>query len=142
MNSRLYIVALVLGLMTFSSSCKKDPGEGGTSTIKGKLLVKHISGAPPVDSTYYGNNTKAYIIYGTANTAYDDDYDTSFDGTYQFKYLQNGTYKIFAYSIDTTGYSQGFLYANRPKVPVFATVEITDKNQTVEVPDIVIFKYN
>jgi hypothetical protein len=142
MNFKLYMVALGLGVMTFSSSCKKDPGEGGTSTIKGKVLVKHITGAPPIDTTYYGGNVDVYIIYGTDHSAYDDDYDTSFDGTYQFKYLQNGTYKIFAYSIDTTGYSQGFLYANRPKVPVFVTVEITDKNQTVEVPDIVIYKYN
>jgi hypothetical protein len=125
-----------------ASSCKKDPGPGGTSTIHGKLFVKHISGAPPVDTTYYGSGTKAYIIYGTDHDSYDDDYDSSFDGSYEFKYLQKGKYKIFAYSIDTAGYSQGFIYANRPKVPVFETVEITDKNQTIEVPDIIIYKYN
>jgi hypothetical protein len=141
MNKYSLLATAFLIIMT-AASCKKEAGQGGTSTIHGKIYVKHISGAPPIDTSYYGSGTKAYVIYGEDHESYDDDYDSSWDGSYKFEYLQNGKYKIFVYSIDTTGYSQGFIYANRPKVPIFQEVEITDKNQTVEVPDIVIFKYN
>jgi hypothetical protein len=135
------LVTAIMIIMT-AVSCKKDAGEGGTSTIHGKIWIKHISNVPPVDSSYYGSKEDVYIIYGTDHETYDDHFDTSHDGSYEFKYLQKGTYKIFAYSIDTTGYSQGFLYTSRPRVAVFKDVTISDKNQTVEVEDIVIFKYN
>jgi hypothetical protein len=142
------LLTISLCLITFTlTQCKKEAGEGGTSTIKGRVLTKHLgpdpggSGQLVVDTTYYENNEKVYIIYGTADNTYDDDYNTSFDGSYEFKYLQNGTYKVFVYSADTSGLSQGFIYENRPKVPMIQTVDIGDKNQVKDVPDIIIYKY-
>ena len=39
-----------------------------------------------------------YIIYGNKNNTYDDDISTSYDGTFEFNYLNPGDYEIFLYS--------------------------------------------
>jgi hypothetical protein len=125
-------------------SCSKDEGEGGTSTIKGKLFEKKydrsyrtlLSESPSPDE-------KVYIIYGGDHETYDDDYNTSFNGEYEFKYLQKGSYTIFSYTTDTTGVAAtGYVDANKPKIPVFATVDVNDNGSTVTVPDLTILKDN
>jgi len=142
MNCKLYLLALAMGIMTFASSCKKDPGPGGTSTIHGKVRTyKYDNTATYLYTKYYSREEDVYIIYGTDHTSYDDHYKTSYDGSYEFKYLQKGTYKIFAYSTDTTGAAAtGSVNALLPKTDISQTAEITGKNQTVEVPDIEIIK--
>ena len=78
-------------------------------------------------------------MYGDDNTTYDNDYKTSYDGSYEFKYLQKGTYKLYVYTEDTAGLAaNGTVDFNLPKVPVFATVEITKNGQTVTVPEFTI----
>lgn len=126
------------------SSCSKEEGEGGTSTIKGKVLAKTYDNSfSHLLSESYAPDENVFIIYGDDHETYDNDYKTSYNGEYEFNYLQKGTYKIFSYSVDTTGVSvTGYIDENKPKIPVFATIEITDKGLTVEVPDLVILKNN
>ncbi|HRH66435.1 MAG TPA: hypothetical protein PLU53_09065 [Bacteroidia bacterium] len=125
------------------ASCSKDAGEGGTSTISGKVIVYDFDpGFNSPQDTFPAKDEDVYIIYGADHSTYDNDYKTSFDGSYEFKYLQKGQYKLFAYSKDSTGASNGTVNGASPKVPVFVTVEITDKNQTVVAPDIIILKNN
>ena len=133
---------LLLAIPVLSASCTKEEGEGGTSTIRGKVKVMHLTGSLQFDTTYYGADEDVYILYGTDDATYDDDFKTSYDGTYEFKYLQEGTYRVFAYTTDTTHFHEGYIDEDLPELPVFQTVEITGKNQTVEVPEIVIIKYN
>src|SRR5258705_10122537 len=99
-----FILSLIIVLLaTIGYSCKKEPGQGGTSTIKGKVYVKdYDANFQTVHDQYYGPDVDVYIIYGDGTT-YDDDYKTSYDGSYEFDFLQEGTYKVFAYSKDSSG---------------------------------------
>lgn len=128
----------------FIASCTKDEGEGGTSTIKGKLFEKKYDNSfHTLLSQSSAPNEDVFIIYGSDHETYDDDYKTSYNGEYEFKYLQKGTYKIFAYTTDTTGVSvTGYVDENKPKIPMFATVDITDNGSTVTAPDLTILKNN
>ena len=117
--------------------CKKDPGLGGTSTITGKIIVHDFDAAfLSLPVIYPASNTEAYIIYGTTGTTYDNHYKTSFDGSYEFKFLQIGKYRIFAYSVDSTGASN-----NNPSLvlrPKFVDVEISSNGTTITAPDLII----
>src|SRR5690349_5852021 len=99
------LIVLMLVFLSGLQSCKKEEGEGGTATIRGKVIVHNFDAMfsrPQPTEIYPAADEKVYIIYGDGTT-YDDDFDTSFDGTYEFKYLQPGTYKLFVYSKDSTG---------------------------------------
>ncbi len=130
---------LILSFAFFLLSCEKDEGQGGTSTIRGKVIVHNFDSGyqePEPREIYGAADEKVYIIYGPDGTTYDDDFDTSYDGSYEFKHLQKGTYKVFVYSKDSTG-----AYLQTPSVhdkAVFATVEITSNGSTVDVPDLII----
>jgi hypothetical protein len=82
---------------------------------------------------YYGSDIDVFIIYGD-DSIYNDDFKTSYDGSYRFEYLRPGNYRIFAYSEDTTGLTEGNTF------PVFKNINIDEKDQIVTVDDIVIVK--
>lgn len=125
----LIFAILLAGL----ASCEKDAGTGGNSTIFGKVFVKDYNSTFTVlEQSYYGPNIWVYIVYGE-DRDYSDRVETGPDGTYEFKYLRPGNYKVYAYSEDST------LQTLAP-VAVIRDVEITKKKQEVEVPDLVIFK--
>ena len=130
--------------IVFLSSCAKDEGEGGTSTIKGKLMLKKYNNSyTALLSESPAPDENVYIIYGSDHDTYDNDYKTSYNGEYEFKYLQKGTYKIFAYTTDTAGVAAaGYVDENKPKIPVFATVEISKNGSTVTATELTILKNN
>ncbi|HQI70848.1 MAG TPA: hypothetical protein PLT47_08870 [Bacteroidales bacterium] len=114
------------------SSCKKDPGEGGTSSIYGKVYMKDYNSTYTVLlEEYYAQDVDVYIIYGDDKT-YSERIRTNYDGTYEFKYLRKGTYHVYAYSEDST------LQTNA-MIPVIRDIEITKNNQEVEADEITIF---
>lgn len=123
--------------------CKKDEGQGGTSSIKGRI-IEHDFRADFLDSVPVAilpdDNENIFIIYGTDHTTYDDSYKTSYDGTYEFRFLQKGHYRLFAYSNDSTG-AHEFL-PTHGNVPVFVDVDITENGTTVTGPDIILLKNN
>ncbi len=123
--SKLILFAL-LGVMFSTTSCKKYAGPGGKASIEGTLLGIKYDGAGNVLATYPLMKHDVYIIYGDdmEQTIPDDDMESSYDGSFAFKFLNKGVYRIFTYakcpscaSGDTT-----LLY----------TVEITDKTQVVD----------
>jgi len=117
----------------FLYSCKKEPGEGGNSSIYGKVYVKDYNATfTDLQEEYYGPDIDVYIIYGD-DKSYGDRVKTSYDGTYEFKYLRTGTYHVYAYSKDST-------MQTTASIPVIKDVKITKKSQEVEVPEIVTFK--
>lgn len=125
-------ILLLTGTLILLCSCEKDPGEGGKSTVYGKVWVKDYNATFTIlEEEYYGPDIWIYIIYGD-DRDYSDRILTNYDGTYEFKYLRPGTYHVYAYSKDST------LQTNAP-VPVIKDVEVPKKKQDVEVPDIVIF---
>jgi len=126
------IIFLLLIAVSFMS-CEKEAGEGGTSEIRGKIYVnKYNADMSDTIKKYYAQEEDVYIIYGD-DDIYSDRTRTNYDGSFIFKYLQKGKYKIFAYSKN--------LYLPAGKEPIIVEVEIEDDFQTVELSkDIVIKK--
>ena len=78
------------------SSCTKIEGPGGAATITGKIRKEKVIAG---QSYYYDAvDEDVYLIYGSENTFYDDDIKTSFDGSFEFSYLEKGAYQFFVYS--------------------------------------------
>lgn len=86
---------LVLSLTLLFGSCTKSEGIGGKSVITGKITVTNIDNGVSED-TYSAQEHDVYIIYGDGSV-YNDDFKTSLDGTFQFEYLNKGSYQIFTY---------------------------------------------
>lgn len=130
----LIIILFIIGL----SSCLKEEGEGGTSTILGKVFVKNYNaeliGEPRWEG--YAPDEDVYIIYGT-DSIYSDRFRTNYDGSFRFKYLRPGNYTIFVYSKSLANQNTNhtdLLVAK--KIPVNIVVE----NQVVILDDIIIIK--
>ena len=120
-------------LLLINNGCLKDAGEGGTSTITGKVYAYDYDAEMlNLRAQYYAPDEDVFIIYGS-DTIYSDDTKTNFDGTYRFQYLRPGTYTIFAYSKNLTTRLP-------PVFPVKKSVQIISENQVVLVEDIEIIK--
>lgn len=129
------LFSLFIGAIVFlNSSCKKVEGPGGSSTIKGKLHAVVHDGAGNLINEYDLHDYDVYLIYGSdaENTFYDDDVKTSYDGSFEFRYLETGNYRLFMYEKCVTCPSG--------KDVVMVDVEITDKKSTVDVGTINIEK--
>ena len=129
-----YLLISGLTLIIFLSSCLKEEGLGGNAVIEGKVYVLDYNAELTQKlGEFYGSNIDVYIIYGN-DSIYSDDFKTSYDGSYRFDHLRPGDYSVFAYSEDTTGVSEDHVF------PVFKNVTITDKDQVVDLDDIIIVK--
>ncbi len=108
----------------------------GNSSISGRIyLVNYdqntICTQYPVSDTSYAQEQEVYIVYGS-HDYYDDRIRTHYDGTFKFKNLIKGMYKIYTYSEDISGATQ--------MIPVIRQVEITQENQEIIISDIYIEK--
>lgn len=131
-----YLLFLSSAILLMLNSCKKEAGEGGTSFIKGRVYAKYYNkNFTLLADSAYAPDIDIYIIYGD-EFSYGERKRTSYNGTYEFKYLQKGTYKIFAYTRDSTGTYRNLVNQYANDLPVIQEVEITKNKQTVEVPDI------
>jgi len=106
--------AFILVGLSLLFSCQKEAGEGGTSSIVGKVItydLRHFDvpgGSQSVDtlSIYAKADEEVFIVYGEEDNRYDDSYNTSWDGSFSFENLRKGKYTIFVYSeceADTSG---------------------------------------
>lgn len=124
MKNTILILLALIGM----TSCKKEAGIGGTGVIKGKILVKDYNGSVFSGNTFDGADYDVYIIYGGTNSYYDDKITTSYDGSFEFRYLRKGDYKIFVYSQDVDG------SGNTGSIePVFSSATLSKNNETVDV---------
>lgn len=115
---------LIIGLLLLTSSCKKVAGEGGSSTIIGKINIKNYNSAGTLVGEYDGAKEDVYIVYGDEDNTFDDKIEASFDGSFAFKYLEKGTYTVFAY--------QDCITCDSGEEVVKTTVTISDKKSTVD----------
>ena len=103
---KLVITFTICSLIVFSA-CKKPAGEGGKSTITGKVWVENYNTLNSVTDTYFlkgeyfGADEDVYIIYGD-DISYGNKTKTGPDGVFEFKFLRPGDYKIYVPSKDTT----------------------------------------
>ena len=125
-------------IVFFASSCEKEAGEGGTSTIQGsvyKLSTYYNVLTQQVDTISYQLDSKkdVYIIYSdNENDFYDDNVETNWNGQYRFEYLRKGNYTLFVYSDSTDALNLSYEY------PIFKHVKIDANNSTFNLSDFVI----
>ena len=110
-------------------SCEKQEGKGGKSTIQGVVYQNVYDNNGNFIVKEEAREVNVYIVYGESGV-YDDNMDTHYDGTYEFKYLHPGTYKLFAYSDCDSCPSN--------TVAVEVSAQINEKNETVMAPDIIV----
>ncbi len=125
-------VKLILSVLLFAGAfgCTKNAGEGGSSSIIGKVLVENYNAAGVLQETYYGSDEDVFIIYGNESNTYDDDFKTSFDGSYKFEFLAKGEYTVFAYS-ECDACESGVEVVTQ-------TVTINENKKEFELPDLVV----
>ena len=125
-------IKLILSSILFAVAfgCTKNAGEGGSSSITGKVLVENYNAAGILQETYYGPEEDVFIIYGNESNTYDDDFKTSFDGSYKFEFLAKGDYNIFAYS-DCDACDSGVEIVSQ-------TVTINKNKEEFKLPDLVV----
>ena len=133
MNKKLTVFLLILfSAVTFS--CSKEAGEGGNSTIYGKIIAHNYNAEfTNLKGIYPAADEDVYIIYGE-DRSYSERVRSNYEGIYEFKYLRPGDYTIYAYSKDSTLTMASEMYA------VIRKVKIDDNRQTVEVEDMKIFR--
>ena len=113
-------------------ACNKEAGEGGSSSITGKIYRVETNVLGDTLEQYYAADYDVYIMYGQDDSIYDDKFATSLDGSYQFRNLLPGSYTVFAYTrcdLCPSG-----------ETAVTRDVEITEKGTSVNLEDIVVFK--
>lgn len=135
-----YFSLIIIGFIVSFSSCKKEAGEGGSSFIQGKVYAKYYDKYfYTINHTSYAPDVDVYIIYGEDFT-FAERQRTNFDGSYEFKYLRPGAYKIYAYSRDSSGLYKNKVNPDAPDIAIIQNVDITKRMQTILAPDINILK--
>ena len=127
---KIFLHLLILSFINFS--CNKIEGEGGTSSIIGKITVNDVNGSGEIQATFPGADEDDYIIYGSDNTTIGDKVEASYDGSYRFDNLTIGTYKVFSYSKCNTCPSGS--------EEVIKTVTISAKKEIVQATELIIEK--
>jgi len=127
----LSLIILALFTLTFTA-CKKYPGPGGMASIHGKVLMKQYSlDFSSLTSQYPASDQLVYIIYGD-NVSYGDNIRTSYDGQFEFKYLQKGNYKIYIYSEDSTAIIGPPYNPTAPKIAILKNISIGSENENYD----------
>ena len=128
---KLYHVCIALFLI-LQFSCKKEAGEGGMASITGKLIIEDYDNSFTIlRAVYPAKGEMVFIMYGDEKGV-SDNTRTSYDGTFEFKYLRKGNYKVFAVSKDTSD------RLSNKTIEVLREVQITEKSKTYKVEDMYI----
>jgi len=123
---KVSVILIGFFIASMMLACKKGPGEGGNSSIKGHVkIIKYNAFYTQVLGEYNGADEDVFIIYGD-DISYGDRIRSAYDGNFEFKYLRQGNYKVYVYSGDTT------LSDSVGKIVVLRQVEITEKNQVLD----------
>ncbi len=128
------LLLLSLAMLSGFSSCKKAAGEGGTSSITGKVWAEDWNTAfTTKNGEYNAADEDVYIIYGD-DLSYGDKTKTNYNGEFSFKYLRKGKYRVYVYSKDKTLTSQS------GDVALVKDLEITNNKQTIAAETFTIYK--
>ena len=90
------------------ASCKKEPGEGGKSEVRGHIYEQRFNSGTcqATGDAYPLMDARVYIIYGD-HDFYDDDVRTGPDGLFVFSWLREGSYRIYAFGECDDGCDDG-----------------------------------
>jgi hypothetical protein len=126
-------VFFTISLLFLFASCKKSEGKGGGAVIKGFVKEQRLNNFGTVIAEYPLMNERVYIIYGENSNFQDDDVRTSYDGSFEFRYLLKGKYRVFTYGECKSCPSGDSV--------IIRTVEITSKKQIVDLDTIFVRNY-
>ena len=135
-----HFIWVIAALLAFSS-CKKEAGDGGNSSIKGKItkeLRVVLDNSGTAVRTFPAADEDVYIIYGD-HVSPDDRVQSNYEGEYEFLYLRPGKYKVYAFSKDTNAVAVPW---DEDHMTVLQKLEITDGNQQVIANDMMIYDAN
>lgn len=129
------ILALtILILSVLFASCAKEAGEGGNSTIYGKIIAYDYNAEfTQLKGIYPAADEDVFIIYGS-DRSFSQRIRSNYEGVYEFKFLRPGDYTVYAYSKDSTLTLPSEQYA------VIRKVTIESNKQTVEAAEMKIFR--
>jgi hypothetical protein len=132
-KSHLKLICLSVLILTLSF-CKKPAGPGGRATVKGKVWARDFDNQTrSVLSNGYAVDERVYIIYGTGNVI-GNDVRTGPDGSFEFRYLNKGHYKVYVNSLDTSVAVQGYK-GNDTYHSVIKEFDITGASETKTLED-------
>ena len=123
------------------ASCKKEAGDGGNSSIKGKVSreIRVVLNNPSTAiGTFPAADEDVYIIYGD-HVSPDDRVQTNYNGEYEFLYLRPGKYTVYAFSADTNSVVVPW---DEDHMTVLQELEITDGDQTIVAADMTLYDAN
>jgi len=141
-NILIFILFILLcSSCIFISSCNKEPGKGGNSSIKGNIWQKDCGDKfnDTIPYEHAGADIDVYIIYGN-EVSYGDRIKTDYEGDFEFKYLRKGSYKVYFYSVDSTLLTGATNTPPIPEIAIVKEVEITKRKQTVDAGKMTVFK--
>ena len=132
-----YLIIFVISAVFIS--CEKEPGEGGTSVIDGRVIyftTSYNTQTSVNDTHYYPKSGKdVFIIYSDdEDRIYDDKFETDWEGRYHFEFLRKGDYTIFTYVDSVVINDVTYDY------PIFKHISITRDNSANTLSDFVIQK--
>lgn len=108
----------VLFLSAFALSCSKEAGDGGNSTIYGKIIAYDYNAEfTELKGIYPAADVDVFIIYGSDHS-YSQRIRSNYNGVYEFKYLRPGDYSVYVYSKDSTLTMPSEMYAVISKVTI------------------------
>ncbi|HXA03034.1 MAG TPA: hypothetical protein VNW99_13655 [Cytophagaceae bacterium] len=135
MRNKIFLLLFLFTIIIFYS-CKKQAGKGGNHTVSGKVVARKydLTTHPGTYTSpaYNAENEEVYIIYGDDIT-FGDHQKTNQDGSFEFKYLNKGNYKVYAYSKDSTN--------SNPSGKIAITKDLViGSEKTIVVPEIDILR--
>lgn len=93
--SRLCFSAILIAAAGLG--CKKEAGPGGLATIKGKVYGRDITASGGLRAEGYIGDVRVFISV-SGNPSYFEDIRTSYDGSFEFRFLRKGSYDLWTYS--------------------------------------------
>lgn len=91
------LLPLVACMGLLLSACKKEPGVGGKSEIRGYVYQQEFNSGTcqPMGDPYPSLDARVFIMYGD-HDYYDDDVRTGPGGLFVFSWLRKGDYRVYA----------------------------------------------
>lgn len=131
-----FIAAMLLLLL---GACKKEEGEGGMSSIRGRvdIIYRAVLTNPTPADTSGAFDQEVYINYGDV-IGPSDRIRTNYKGEFEFPNLRPGKYTVYVYSKDTLPVS----IIDPKKIAVVREVKIEKRKETVDIPVIYIYDKN
>ncbi len=137
-----FIKCILLFLMILTlAACEKFPGEGGTSSISGKILFKEYESLTAVKDSFYLAEERVYIIYGNESKTHDDEMRSSYDGSFVFEDLRKGKYQIFVYTECTPSEILTTETCPSGEKPIIVEVEIDKNGEDIVLDDLIVEDY-